>query len=64
MAPGGWNYRGWINYIIENPTASLSDVAKAVCDTYMDKCKRQFSDEMATMSVIDTERISYAFSGF
>lgn len=64
MAPGGWNYRGWINYIIENPTASLSDVAKAVCDTYMDKCKRQFSDEMATMSVIDTERISMLSQAF
>ncbi len=58
MAPGGWNYKDWFNYIIENPTVRVEDVAKAACDTYMDKCKRSGDDEMATMSVTKLSEIT------
>lgn len=58
MAEGGWNYSGWLKYIKENPTSSVADVAKAVCDTYMDECKRENTDGMATMSVIQLSAIT------
>ncbi|MDO5397425.1 MAG: clostripain-related cysteine peptidase [bacterium] len=58
MAEGGWNYSGWLKYIKENPTSSVADVAKAVCDTYMDECKRDNTDEMATMSVTQLSEIT------
>lgn len=58
MAEGGWNYSGWLKYIKENPTSSVADVAKAVCDTYMDECKRENTDEMATMSVTQLSEIT------
>ena len=50
MASGGWNYRDWLNYIINNPTNSVADIARAACDTYMDKCIEEKTDSMATMS--------------
>lgn len=58
MAEGGWNYSGWLKYIKENPTSSVADVAKAVCDTYMDECKKENTDDMATMSVIQLSEIT------
>lgn len=58
MAEGGWNYSGWLNYIIENPTVSVADIAKAACDSYMDECKREKTDDMATMSVIQLSEIT------
>lgn len=58
MAEGGWNYSGWLNYIIDNPTVSVADVAKAACDSYMDECKRKKNDDMATMSVIQLSEIT------
>lgn len=64
MASGGWSYRKWLEYIIDNPTCSVLDVAKAACDTYAEKCKNEFTSDMATMSVIDTENISALSQSF
>lgn len=58
MAEGGWNYAGWFNYIKENPTSSIEDIAKAACDTYMAKCKKEGTSDMATMSVTSLSEIT------
>jgi len=58
MAPDGWNYRDWLTYIIENPTVKVEDVAIAACDTYMDKCRKKGTNDMATMSVTKLKEIT------
>lgn len=58
MGNCGWNYEDWLNFIIDNPTASVLDIAIAACDTYMDKCERLGTDEMASMSVTDLSAVT------
>lgn len=58
MAPGGWNYTDWLNYIIDNPTVRVEDIAKAACDTYINKCSKNNCETMATMSVVRLSKIT------
>ncbi len=58
MAQDGWNYKDWFRYIIDNPTVKVEDVARAACDTYMEKCKENGTNDMATMSVTKVSEIT------
>ncbi len=58
MVGSGWNYRDWFQYIIDNPTASVPDIASAACDTYIEQSKKSLDAGMATLSVTKLSSIS------
>lgn len=41
MPRSGWDYRGFFEYISENPSASSYDAAKVVCDGVMEKATKE-----------------------
>ncbi len=61
---GGWDYEGFLKYIATNPNAGGLDLGKKICDTYMAKCKRSRTDDMATLSVVDLAKIPAVVDAF
>lgn len=58
MASDSWNYADWLQYIIDNPSATALDVSISACDTYVKKCGREGNADMATMSVTQLSEIT------
>ena len=52
----GWNYKGWVGALAQNPAMGGDALGKAICDTYMDGCAEIGEDDMATFSVIDVSK--------
>ncbi|PWM45702.1 MAG: hypothetical protein DBX47_03945 [Clostridiales bacterium] len=63
--PGtGWDYTAWVDYLSKNPNCSGADLGKVICDTYYNKCKVFGYEDMATLSVIDLEKMPSVVSAF
>lgn len=56
--PGsGWDYEAFTGYLLQHPDCSPQSLAVKICDTYMKKCTRLECDAMATLSVIDLDKL-------
>lgn len=64
IAPEGIDYRAFANRLIENPSISLADLGKAVCDDYYIKCEKNGKENIATMAVCDLSRVSELTQAF
>lgn len=56
--PGlGWDYRALYNYMSTYPSSSPESIGSAICSSYLNKCRENQQDGMATLSVVDLKRI-------
>lgn len=60
----GWDYEGFLSFLCENPSASVSNICRSVCDTYYTKSLRSDENYDATMAVIDMSKISTLSQAF
>lgn len=59
LEPGnGWLYSGWIGTIAEKPAMEPLDLAKAICDSYVEGCKLVGTEDNITLSVTDLSKVS------
>ncbi|MDL2205504.1 clostripain-related cysteine peptidase [Eubacteriales bacterium OttesenSCG-928-N13] len=61
---GGWDYEAFMNYLGNNPGANGADFGKAICDTYYQKCERDQNQSMATLSVVDLQKVEPLIAAF
>ena len=61
---GGWNYTEIGNYLAANPNADGAQLGKIVCDSYLESCRKQKDDEIATLSVIDLSKMDAVVESF
>lgn len=61
---GGWDYEGFLRKISLNPAADTLSIAKGICDTYFEKCKRSRTESMATLSVVDLSKADPLLTAF
>ncbi len=60
VEPGiGWNYKGWVGALAQNPAMGGAKLGQTICDTYMDACESYWVDDTATLSVIDLAQLPY-----
>lgn len=58
VEPGnGWEYSGWLNALGENPAMGGNHLGQIICDTYYEGCKDNWTEDEATLSVIDVSKI-------
>ena len=68
VEPGsGWDYTAIGNYLGQNPNATGAELGKEVCDTYFASCTEEEDRSIATLAVIDLEKLDdllIAFNAF
>ena len=58
LEPGnGWEYTGWLSKLVENPAMGGDGLGKAMCDAYYKGCEEAWSEDAATLSVVNVTRI-------
>ena len=60
----GWDYKEIGNFLAANPNADGAALGKIVCDSYMDSCRKEKDDAIATLSVIDLGKMDAVAQGF
>ena len=65
MEPGnGWNYDAWIEALGDNPAMGGARLGEVICDSYLAGCREEDTEEEATLSVIDLERLPALTSAY
>ena len=64
MCPYGFDYKTLSGYLVNNPSASVEDAGKAICDSYFTKCDKYGSGQTATMAMTDLSRASELTQAF
>ena len=63
--PGsGWDYTAIGNYLAKNPKADGAALGKVVCDSFYQSCVDQDDEALATLSVIDLNRMDTLLQSF
>ena len=71
--PGeGWDYDGWVKYLLNNINVNTTDLLKKICDTYYDKVAETYNSyggqyrgyNDTTLSVLDLSKASTFDSEF
>ena len=58
VEPGlGWNYKGWIGALAENPAMGGAKIGQIICDTYYSACSEYDLEDTVTLSVIDLAQL-------
>ncbi len=58
LEPGyGWDYEMMGDYLVSNPGADGAALGKVVCDGFYEMCEEIDSESMATLSVIDLDKV-------
>ena len=58
VEPGnGWEYTNFLNKLGENPAMGGNKLGQIICDTYYEGCKDNWTEDEATLSVIDVTKI-------
>lgn len=61
-----WDYKKFLSYLCLNPEVTGDTIGKEICDGYYNRTKRKGGEKYASMSVIDTSKITtlnQAFDG-
>lgn len=65
VAPGeGMDYSVMVRELNNNPEISPLNLAKKMCDGYMEKCHRNRTDWCATMSVVDMSKLDNLINAY
>ena len=65
--PGyGGNYKGWLQYLFDNPECDGARLGRTICDTVQQKYAEQGAGaaDTVTMSVIDLKKMDAVYTGF
>lgn len=63
--PGaGWDYTSWPNWLAAHPGTSPFDLGTVICQTYYNKCASYRQQGMATLSVIDLNKVGKVSKAF
>ena len=54
---GGWDYQSWLHWLSVHADTDGGPLGQKICDSYMQKCRREQTDAMATLSLVDLDRI-------
>ena len=58
LEPGnGWEYTGLLTALAKNPAMSGAGLGQAMCDSYYKGCENAWTEDNATLSVIDLSKI-------
>ena len=56
--PGnGWEYAGFLNGLSANPAMGGDHLGQIICDTYYEGCKDHWTEDEATLSVVDLAKM-------
>ena len=59
VEPGnGWLYSGWMGALASNPDMEALQLAKIICDSFMEGCKEVGTEDNITLSVTDLSKVS------
>jgi len=61
---GGWNYTDWTQYLMDHPDVGGKYLGVEICNTYYNKCKISGDDDMATLAVVDLQKIPALVAAF
>jgi hypothetical protein len=65
VEPGnGWYYSGWMGAIAQNPAIEPLDLAKVICDSYVDGCKEAGTENNITLSVTDLSKVGNLITAY
>ena len=65
IEPGsGWDFTGIGSFLSENPGADASELGKVICDCYYNKCTANECEEIATLGLVDLEKINALRTAF
>lgn len=68
VEPGnGWLYSGWVGALAQNPDIEPLELAKAICDSYVQGCQEAGTEDNITLSVTDLSKVEsliYAYDDF
>ncbi|MEG1017503.1 MAG: clostripain-related cysteine peptidase, partial [Oscillospiraceae bacterium] len=58
VEPGnGWLYSGWLGEIAENPYIEPLELSQVICDTYVEGCEMEGTEENITLSVTNLSKV-------
>lgn len=58
VEPGlGWNYKGWVGALAENPAMGGAKLGQIICDSYYAACSEYDLEDTVTLSVIDLAQL-------
>ncbi len=58
LEPGnGWYYTGWLQALADNPGMNGAQLGKVICDTYVEGCKMEGTDDEITLAVTDLNKL-------
>lgn len=58
LMPGcGTDYRTWAGALAANPALGGRELGQIICDSYMDRCRKFESADMATLSLLDLSKL-------
>ena len=56
--PGeGWNYKDFMNHILDNPDATGDEVGKTICDSYYETLNKQNPESRLTLATYDLGKV-------
>lgn len=65
VEPGnGWYYSGWMGAIAQNPAIEPLDLAKVICDSYVEGCKEAGTENNITLSVTDLSKVGNLITAY
>ncbi len=65
VEPGnGWYYSGWMGAIAQNPAIEPLDLAKVICDSYVEGCKEVGTESNITLSVTDLSKVGNLIAAY
>ncbi len=65
LEPGnGWYYSGWIGEIAKDPAIEPLDLAKVICDTYVEGCELAETQDNITLSVTDLSKVANLITAY
>jgi len=63
--PGcGWDYTAIADYLADEPDADGAELGKVICDSFYKACESYYSEDKATLSVIDLSKIDALLKSF
>lgn len=58
IEPGnGWYYTGWLQELADHPEMNGAQLGKAICDSYVEGCEMEWTEDSVTLSVTDLSAV-------
>lgn len=65
VEPGnGWFYSGWIGALADNPNIEALELAKIICDSYVQGCIDEGTQDSITLSVTDLSKVATLIAAY